>query len=480
MVGPRTATAIAYGIACHGLFAVAVTAMIVEMFFGMSLASGRVPGAWAIMANALLLVQFPLGHSLLLYARGSGLLRRLAPKPMASDLVTTTYVIVASIQVTLLFVLWTPSGVVWWRADGVVLWLLTALYAVAWLLLLKAISDAGIALQTGALGWWAVARDRRPVYPPMPTTGLFRLVRQPIYVAFALTLWTVPTWTPDQLEVAIVLTGYCLAGPILKERRFRRRFGAAFEAYAQRVPYWLPRLSMAPPARRNDLSIYDRAEDWRSDGVAWTRALKAMVPARMRYFDAVVPEWEGLTVLDVGCGAGFMAEAMAVRGARVAGIDPSAEAIGVATERLGANRLAIDYRVGTGEALPFADAAFDVVVCVDVLEHVADPRAVLSEIRRVLRPEGWFLFDTINRTWLAGLVMVKLGEDWLGLVPRGTHDPARFIKPAELAAMAAGAGLAMVRCCGIGPVTLSCKRDVRFALLPTTAIQYIGHAVVRG
>jgi protein-S-isoprenylcysteine O-methyltransferase Ste14 len=74
----------------------------------------------------------------------------------------------------------------------------------------------------------------------MPTRGLFRLVRQPIYVAFAMTLWTVPTWTPDQLLLATTLTLYCLLGPRLKERRFDRIFGADWRAYRARVPYWFP------------------------------------------------------------------------------------------------------------------------------------------------------------------------------------------------------------------------------------------------
>jgi protein-S-isoprenylcysteine O-methyltransferase Ste14 len=74
----------------------------------------------------------------------------------------------------------------------------------------------------------------------MPTAGLFRLVRQPIYVAFALTLWTVPTWTPDQFVLAVVLTGYCVAGPALKEARYRRLYGRRFDAYRRLVPYWLP------------------------------------------------------------------------------------------------------------------------------------------------------------------------------------------------------------------------------------------------
>ena len=101
-------------------------------------------------------------------------------------------------------------------------------------------ADAGLSLQTGSLGWIALLRGIKPVYPKMPETGLFRLTRQPIYVAFALTLWTVPTWTPDQLVVALVLTAYCLIGPLFKEARFRRIHGASFEKYARSVPYWLP------------------------------------------------------------------------------------------------------------------------------------------------------------------------------------------------------------------------------------------------
>jgi methanethiol S-methyltransferase len=234
------AVAVAYGVACHALFAVGVGTMIAAMFFGMSRSFGRVPSPWNLLANALLLAQFPLLHSLLLSPFGAVALKRLAPAAIASRMATTTYAAVASVQVFLLFALWTPSGVIWWRAGDAALWLIIGLYAIAWILLLKAIWDAGLAFQTGFLGWWAVANDRAPVFPPMPTTGLFRFVRQPIYVAFALTLWTVPTWTPDQLAVALVLTTYCLAGPVLKEKRFRERFGQDFVAYAKRIPYWSP------------------------------------------------------------------------------------------------------------------------------------------------------------------------------------------------------------------------------------------------
>lgn len=238
--GGRTILAVSYGVVCHALFAVAVGAMIAAMYFGMSRSFGRVPAPWSWVANAALLIQFPVVHSLLLTDRGRAMLGRLAPRGTGATLAPTTYVIVGSLQLIALFALWTPSGTMWWQADGSALVVMVALYAFAWVLLGKSMLDAGLSLQTGSLGWVALLRGRRLVFPKMPTTGLFRLTRQPIYVAFTLTVWTVPTWTPDQLFLALVFTAYCLVGPLFKEARFRRVFGAAFVSYAQRVPYWLP------------------------------------------------------------------------------------------------------------------------------------------------------------------------------------------------------------------------------------------------
>lgn len=236
----RAFVALCYGLVCHLAFAVGVLTMMAAMYFGMSRSLGTVPSPWNWMANAALLAQFPLGHSLLLTARGRAVLARLAPAGTGATLSTTTYVTLASLQVFALFAFWSPTGTIWWRADGAALAVMTALYTGAWLLLGKSMLDAGLSLQTGSLGWTALLRGRRPVYPPMPTTGLFRLTRQPIYVAFTLTLWTVPTWTPDQLMLAGTLTAYCVAAPLLKEARFRRIYGSAFDDYARAVPYWLP------------------------------------------------------------------------------------------------------------------------------------------------------------------------------------------------------------------------------------------------
>ena len=154
---------------------------------------------------------------------------------------------------------------------------------------------------------------------------------------------------------------------------------------------------------RNDLTIYDRvADQWWSDEVRWVRTLKNLVPGRLKWFDRHF-EWLGKDVLDLGCAGGFMAEAMAERGAGVIGIDPAAEAVAAARRHASAMSLTIRYDVGVGEALPYDAARFDAVVCVDVLEHVSDLSRVLAEVARVLRPGGLFLFDTINRNPIARL-----------------------------------------------------------------------------
>ncbi|MEM8813466.1 MAG: hypothetical protein AAGF59_12675, partial [Pseudomonadota bacterium] len=217
----RGAIALLYGAACHSLFALGVGAMIVAMYFGMSQSFGSVARPWAIPANLLLLAQFPLAHSLLLTKAGRRLLTRFAPEPHGATLATTTYAAIASVQLGLLFALWTPSGVIWWQADGPWLALMTGLYAGSWCLLGIAILQSGWQLQSGALGWLALLFGRKPVYPDLPFGGLYRFVRHPIYSAFALTLWTIPTWTPDQLCLAAALTLYCLLAPLHRESSAR-------------------------------------------------------------------------------------------------------------------------------------------------------------------------------------------------------------------------------------------------------------------
>ena len=241
----RIALALCIGVLCHATFAAGVLAMIVMMFFGLSQSLGTVPWPMAALANAALIAQFPLAHSLLLTGPGGRFLARLIPGPHGKTLATTTYAIIASAQLLALFALWTPSGIVWWRAEGAVFWAVVAAYGASWLILLKASFDAGAEVQSGALGWMSLMARIRPVFPDMPTQGLFRVIRQPIYVAFALTLWTVPVWTPDQLVLAISFTAYCLLAPRLKERRFAARYDSRFDHYRAAVPYAVPRLTQS-------------------------------------------------------------------------------------------------------------------------------------------------------------------------------------------------------------------------------------------
>ena len=227
---------------------------------------------------------------------------------------------------------------------------------------------------------------------------------------------------------------------------------------------------------RNDLTIYDKVADrWWSDDIRWVRTLKNLVPGRLSWMDRQI-DWRGKQVLDLGCAGGFMAEALADRGAIVTGLDPAGEAIAAARAHAAQTGRAIRYDVGVGEALPYPDTTFDAVVCVDVLEHVQDLSRVMAEVTRVLRPDGLFLFDTINRNPLARLATITLAEDILRLLPKGTHDPDMFIKPRELRAAMTQAGLVPGPFTGLGPRGVTLRGDLTFGRLPLTAILYMGTA----
>ena len=228
---------------------------------------------------------------------------------------------------------------------------------------------------------------------------------------------------------------------------------------------------------RNDLSIYRTyAPNWWDGSQRFLRLLHNLVPARLKHFDRISGGWRDKIVLDLGCGGGFMSEALAKRGANVIGVDPSEAAIAAAQDHAGQHGLAIDYKVGTGENIPLPDHFVDCVVCVDVLEHVAQLDRVLDEVRRVLKPGGMFLFDTINRTQLAALVIVHLGETVFRLLPRGTHDPAKFIRPTELREELSKRGFDLGELVGLGPRGLNRRLDFTFGRLPSVQIMYMGHA----
>lgn len=184
--------------------------------------------------------------------------------------------------------------------------------------------------------------------------------------------------------------------------------------------------------KKNDLEFYDiSAEGW------WDRASKIFAlyhlnRPRFQFFDRYVSNWCDLKVLDVGCGGGFTCEFLAERGAIVAGLDQSHKCIVAAQAHACISGFEIDYQAGMAEEMPFGDRAFDIVICVDVLEHVTDLGQVMVEVDRVLKPGGLFLFDTINRNLKSRIVMIWLMENLLGEIPRGVHDWQKFIQPQAL------------------------------------------------
>ncbi|MDB9529148.1 bifunctional 2-polyprenyl-6-hydroxyphenol methylase/3-demethylubiquinol 3-O-methyltransferase UbiG [Oscillatoria sp. CS-180] len=184
--------------------------------------------------------------------------------------------------------------------------------------------------------------------------------------------------------------------------------------------------------QRNNLAFYDQqAADWWNEN-ATIFPLSKLNPLRFQYFDRHISSWSGLKVLDVGCGGGYTCEFLARQGAIVTGIDQSAACIEAAKIHAQVMGFEIAYYAGMAEEMPFAANQFDVVICVDVLEHVQNPAATIAEIGRVLKPGGLFCFDTINRTWQSRWLMIWLLEDLLRKIPRGLHDWHKFLPPEEL------------------------------------------------
>lgn len=180
------------------------------------------------------------------------------------------------------------------------------------------------------------------------------------------------------------------------------------------------------------------------------RPLHILNPVRTA-FVAERCQLAGATVVDVGCGGGLLAESLAHAGARVTAIDLAPTMIDVARLHAAGAGLDIDYRLQSVEALAAErEGSFDVVTCMEMLEHVPDPSAVVAACARLVKPGGWVFFSTINRNPLSYLVAIVGAEHVLRLLPKGTHTYARFIKPAELTGMASRSGLALHQQRGLG------------------------------
>ena len=238
----------------------------------------------------------------------------------------------------------------------------------------------------------------------------------------------------------------------------------------------LQKRTLVAKIKRNNLNIYDEvAGQWWSDDIRWVRTLRNLVPGRLKWFDRHI-NWQGLSVLDLGCAGGFMAEALSNRGATVTGIDPATKAIEAARTHANVAGISIRYDVGVGEELPYDTGQFDVVVCVDVMEHVNDLARVMAEVARVLKPGGTFLFDTINRNFISRFGAVTIAENILRLLPKGTHDPMLFIKPRELHNAIVNAALVPGPMTGLGPRGVNRRGDLVFGPLPMRTVIYMGLA----
>ncbi|BEV73660.1 MULTISPECIES: bifunctional 2-polyprenyl-6-hydroxyphenol methylase/3-demethylubiquinol 3-O-methyltransferase UbiG [unclassified Paludibacterium] len=179
------------------------------------------------------------------------------------------------------------------------------------------------------------------------------------------------------------------------------------------------------------------------------KPLHEINPLRLGFIDqhASLP---GKKVLDVGCGGGILAESMASRGASVTGIDLAKKSLKVAQLHSLESGVAVDYRCVPVEELAAAEAgSYDVVTCMEMLEHVPDPASVIASCGQLVKPGGWVFFSTLNRNAKAYLQAIIGAEYLLGMLPRGTHDYQRFLKPSELSRMLRPAGLSLVSLTGM-------------------------------
>jgi 2-polyprenyl-6-hydroxyphenyl methylase/3-demethylubiquinone-9 3-methyltransferase len=193
-------------------------------------------------------------------------------------------------------------------------------------------------------------------------------------------------------------------------------------------------------------------------------------PLRLDWIDRMVSGLAGRRVVDVGCGGGILSEAMASRGATVTAIDLSERALGVARLHQLESGIEVDYRLTSAEALAqAAPASFDVVTCLELLEHVPEPGSTVAACAALVRPGGYVLFSTLNRNPRSYLLAVVGAEYVLRLLPRGTHDWARFLKPSELARHARAAGLDVGEIIGMtyNPLTRT------YRLEPDISVNYL-------
>jgi len=216
----------------------------------------------------------------------------------------------------------------------------------------------------------------------------------------------------------------------------------------------------------------DLAHRW-WDPTSEFKPLHQINPLRLGWID-IIAGLKGKSVLDVGCGGGILAEAMAALGARVKGIDLSEKALKVAMLHLLESRLDVNYEAISAEALAQREAGqYDALTCMEMLEHVPDPASTVQACAQLVKPGGNVFFSTLNRNPKSYLLAVIGAEYILRLLPRGTHDYAKFLKPSELAQYCRGAGLTLNSIIGMSYNPLIKV----YSLNNDTSVNYLMHCV---
>jgi 2-polyprenyl-6-hydroxyphenyl methylase/3-demethylubiquinone-9 3-methyltransferase len=226
-----------------------------------------------------------------------------------------------------------------------------------------------------------------------------------------------------------------------------------------------------PHADRGELEKFDALAPRFWDPHGEFRPLHLLNPVRAQ-FVAERATLAGARVLDVGCGGGLLCEAFARAGAEVTGIDLAPGMIEVARLHAAAEGLKIDYRLASAEQIAATTAGgFDIVTCMEMLEHVPDPPATTAALAGLVRPRGALFVSTINRNLKSFLLAIVVAEYLLKLIPRGTHEYERLIRPAELARWARAAGMRVSEIAGIdfSPFTNQAR------LTRDAAVNYIAH-----